>query len=496
MLAWLDNDYDASVVLDDSVSSVAAGATQRPWTKLDVFNVWLRIALSREYLTSCKFEENGGANDDMSSESSSNMTHSTIKSRMRKARMGSIIMPFRADTPETLFISSIIHSASFKHHVLNQLLHTMLRPVALMPENFVYPRPLAMNAPVIASTPFEVGNQPHFAEEKLSGNTFSRRSRRFLGGVVRNLLRLNANHGGNVTSSSANDPPISEVGGGRISSMRIDSVDSPAVQRPSLTDDQLAPPLLTPVELQRIEVRKRLLDLMTLFCQRFEDTATVQNFPRPLTKIIFTIRDLIIVTRPEHIVVPRQPDMLGDARMMEEDREIMYKNRMRFEFGTFFTSCSALLFLRLICRAIISPEEYGVLEKLNLSDDRSTSIGAEETIEDPRVVRSRQSFAAMVILSHVIRKEPKSSEAMETGSDGSQQHGNTGVSRPSRRHRGEYNNDSHGGSSSFINGVFSAADELASKSSRPAVRVFLSLTVVKGLTDTSPVCMFCRQRSA
>jgi hypothetical protein len=75
-------------------------------SKLDVFVLWLRTALSREYLASCKFDESNTMdhNDDASSESST-MTHSTIKSRMKAARKGSIIMPFRADTAECLFIS-------------------------------------------------------------------------------------------------------------------------------------------------------------------------------------------------------------------------------------------------------------------------------------------------------------------------------------------------------------------------------------------------------
>jgi hypothetical protein len=75
-------------------------------SKLDVFTLWLRTALSREYLSSCKFDESspGIDHDDASSESST-MTHSTIKSRMKLARKGSIIMPFRADTAECLFIS-------------------------------------------------------------------------------------------------------------------------------------------------------------------------------------------------------------------------------------------------------------------------------------------------------------------------------------------------------------------------------------------------------
>lgn len=94
LIAWLDQ--DPTKTAEEKVNSL----------KADILIVWLRVALSREFLNSCKFDESGGANDDgdASSESSS-MTHSTIKSRMRNAKKGSIIMPFRADTGECLFIS-------------------------------------------------------------------------------------------------------------------------------------------------------------------------------------------------------------------------------------------------------------------------------------------------------------------------------------------------------------------------------------------------------
>lgn len=470
MLGWLDTDYD-SVVNSDDNNLVAAGS--RPCTKLDVFMVWLRIALSREYLASCKFDESGGANDDgdLSSESSSNMTHSTIKSRMRKARMGSIIMPFRADTPECLFISSIIHSASFKHRILHQLLHAMLRPVALMPESFVYPRPIAMSGPAIATMPFEVGSAGRsMAEEKMTSNTLSRRSRRFLGGFVRNVLRLNSSLQGNQNGGNgSNDPPILEVGG-RVSSLRIDpSEASNAIRHASNDDGTAPPPLLTPIELQRIEIRKRLLDLMIIFSQRFEESATTPNFPKSISTIVSTIRDLIIVTRPENIVVPRPQDLGGDSRLLEEEKEIMYRNRMRFEYGTFFTSCSALLFLRLICRAIISPEDYGVLEKTLSNDDLSSPVRPEEGSEDPRLTRSRKCFAPMVILAHVIRKEIKRTEAMETGSSDSA-NGGSGV-RTSRRHRTtDYSAELHAGSSSSLTtNILSLSDDLSSKAPRAAV---------------------------
>jgi hypothetical protein len=150
-------------------------------TKLDVFIVWLRTALSREYLASCKFDESSGTGgpfgdhgDDNSSESST-MTHSTIKSRMKAARKGSIIMPFRADTAECLFISSIIHSASLKYTILYHLLFSVLRPVAIAPENYTYPKmfpphpPPSSAANTNPNTP-HIHLPPSIDQSRMSGN--------------------------------------------------------------------------------------------------------------------------------------------------------------------------------------------------------------------------------------------------------------------------------------------------------------------------------------
>lgn len=105
---WFDSDTSSSLESPATLDGFCS--------KLDVFKAWLRIALSREYLASCKFEENAGVSDDnegsVHSSESSSMTHSTIKSRMRVARKGSIIMPFRADTAECLFLSYVTLSLS------------------------------------------------------------------------------------------------------------------------------------------------------------------------------------------------------------------------------------------------------------------------------------------------------------------------------------------------------------------------------------------------
>ncbi len=94
LIAWLDEDHIKTV--DERMNS----------KKSEIFIIWLRVALSREFLNSCKLDDTTGPVDDgdVSSESSS-MTHSTVKSRMRNAKKGSMIMPFRADTGECLFIS-------------------------------------------------------------------------------------------------------------------------------------------------------------------------------------------------------------------------------------------------------------------------------------------------------------------------------------------------------------------------------------------------------
>lgn len=93
LVAWMDE--DVSKAREDPISSC----------KADILIVWMRVALSREFLNSCKFDESGGMIEDDSCSDSSSMTHSTIKSRMRNVKRGSMIMPFRADTTECLFIS-------------------------------------------------------------------------------------------------------------------------------------------------------------------------------------------------------------------------------------------------------------------------------------------------------------------------------------------------------------------------------------------------------
>lgn len=92
--------------LDYAMSGSVNNGTSIYCSKIHVYLIWIRTALSREYLASCKFDEQNVLHqyDDGSSEGS-NITHSTNVSRMKAVHQGSVIMPFRADTLECVFLS-------------------------------------------------------------------------------------------------------------------------------------------------------------------------------------------------------------------------------------------------------------------------------------------------------------------------------------------------------------------------------------------------------
>lgn len=482
LMVWLDQDEDMSIL--NSTNLLSTSHHNRYCTKLEVFTIWLRVALSREYLMSCKFDENGGNDDgDDSSQSSSNVTHSTIKSRMRKARNGSIIMPFRADTAECLFLSAIIHASSSRYNLLHVLLHAMLKPVAQAPENFTYPRSVAMIAPAIISMPMEVGSstqsnhqRPSMVEEK---STY-RKSRKFIGGIVRSVFRrnsittnitatnaanvnigstINNNTNSSVPSSDDINKPNNQTASNnnnrnsRGGSLRLDR-DSLNLSDGNRTEDAQ----LTPMELKRIEVRRRLLDCTLIFSRRFEESSS--TFPVAIRTIVETVRDLIIVTQAPPVedtaggIVRR--DSSSDATAPasatiadQEEKILQFNNRRRFEYGTFFTSCSALLFLRLICRAIISPEDYGVLGPtpvMTAKDDSDTSS-----------TDGRKAFSAMVILSHVLKrdaaKKVEEAVAADAKSSGSGKLGKRGKEPEAP----------------FSGSILTAAKEIGAKATRDAV---------------------------
>lgn len=243
-----------------------------------------------------------------------------------------------------------------KNNLLKYLLQPMLRPVALMPESFTFPKPVAMGAPAILSQPTESNaSKLSLAQEKFAGNgagqgrdlgrrnSLSRRSSRFISGILRTVLGGTdaQSHPPSIpetVSGGEEAPPLLEVGGNVSSLYKMDLDEK-------LTEEVK---LLTPLELKRMQVRKNLLDITENFSMRLDEVTPV--VPVAIRTVISTIRDLIIVTQP-----------IEAEHTNDEDKEFLYRNRRRFEYGTFFTSCSALLFLRLICRAMISPDEYGVL---------------------------------------------------------------------------------------------------------------------------------------
>lgn len=72
----------------------------------EVLHIWIRVALARELNTSCKFELQAGDSTSIaSSAGSSSSGANRLSSRRLSQNKGSTIMPFRADTPECLFLS-------------------------------------------------------------------------------------------------------------------------------------------------------------------------------------------------------------------------------------------------------------------------------------------------------------------------------------------------------------------------------------------------------
>ncbi len=135
---------------------------------------------------------------------------------------------------------------------------------------------------------------------------------------------------------------------------------------------------LSPFELQRIQTAKRLNTMVLLLVQRLEDI--VEDFPVAIQLIMYCIRDLIIVTPPQPNVDTKVKAEAYGMTFNDEDEEarILYDMRKKFEYGTYYTSCCALLFLRLICRAIISPDDYGICEAIaipTLTPTMASNIG-------------------------------------------------------------------------------------------------------------------------
>lgn len=73
-------------------------------TPTEVLNIWIRVALARELNTSCKFELQAGDSGSVASSAGSTV-NSRQSSRRLSQNRGSTIMPFRADSPECLFLS-------------------------------------------------------------------------------------------------------------------------------------------------------------------------------------------------------------------------------------------------------------------------------------------------------------------------------------------------------------------------------------------------------
>lgn len=393
-------------------------------SKIEVLTIWLRVALSREFLSSCKFDETVANADegDLSSESSS-MTHSTVKSRMRNVRRGSIIMPFRADTVECLFISSIIHSSSIKDNLLSIILKPVLRPIASVPENFMYPKATAApintaitnDGPIVPQT---INGDSHADGTNTQGprrGGLVKRSSKRLMGIVRGALGVQQTNTSNAGSHSEDRPPSIERNTGQAFANHYQFMNAKNGEELNhFGIEELT--LLSPIELKRLEVRKRLIEVSSNITENMTMHANHHLFPIAISTIIRTIRDLIIHTPKDVMEFSTASASLkandngnsadehsrhtSNSDLLNEEEAEHLRSRKRFEYGTYFTSCSALIFLRLICRAIISPDDYGVTEKLL---DNVYDRVANNTTALPI-----RALPAMAILAHtlVLPEEP------------------------------------------------------------------------------------------
>jgi hypothetical protein len=230
---------------------------------------------------------------------------------------------------------------------LKNLLHTVLRPVADSPEKFTFPKPLlVISQPEHSQESFDVDNSVENLDEP-SESFWTRIMRFFLCGAASSTVSLQANPPSNLQLSRPPSSPDLVANEPHYDDAQL--MEQHRQRQATLSEIAL----LSPLERQRLEVRQRLIDLASSLVEKLQDSSAANDIPKVVVMVIRTIRDIIISPVQENVHNTPTDDEIEIA-----------KQRKRFEFGTFFTSCSALLFLRLICKAIISPDEYGVTENL------------------------------------------------------------------------------------------------------------------------------------
>lgn len=312
-----------------------------------------------------------------------------------------------------VFDRAIFHSSCAKSNTLHFILHPVLRCISNNAENYIYPKATLVAPPVslIPEIPPEesTANPSSLAEKSNNRNSLSRRSRNFFG-MVRNTMRFNHLTGNSATTKGRSNSKDSngESPGSRPQSLDGRALSSAAnnfynnadarreqeAQRLALAE--LA--LLSPMELKRLEVRNRLLEVAASLAERLQECSVSSYLPLPIALMIKTMKDLIITDKEASARNSFDGDIpmsTSNSDIASEDESETSKNKRRFEYGTFFTSCSALLFLRLICRAIISPDDYGVTEKLNPTIFER--IANKDAFQWPN-----SGFPAMTVLAHTL----------------------------------------------------------------------------------------------
>ncbi len=266
----------------------------------------------------------------------------------------------------------------------------------------MYPKSVSPVPPVNLVTELTV--EESAASKGYARNSLSRRSRNLFN-MVRNTIRLPNRNARSNSQDSSGDSPGSrpQSWDGRVLTAAFNNFYSNSVDAKREHDAQrlaLAElELLTPIELKRLEVRKRLLEVASSLTDKFQDCVGSPFLPLPVSLIIRAIRDLIITdkqtsTRSSLDNKDRDTANLITEGSVEDECDAT-RNKRRFEYGTYFTSCSALLFLRLICRAIISPDDYGVTEKLQHTI-------YEKSVASDSFQWPNPAFAAMTVLAHTL----------------------------------------------------------------------------------------------
>lgn len=386
LVLWLDNEGESDYISSKSELS-----------KPEALKIWVRVALDRELSASCKFEDDGNSKDNLGTASVSKNVGSTSRNRGKTAASNrkSIIMPLRADTGECLFVSTVILYSTMKHHFMHRLLFPILGPVARDPASYTYPK----KSPVFASSV----EQSTLSEQGAHNNT-SWWSRYF------NCFRQEAQSSkGRGTATTCHDeqqnidyakPGESQcedvclvLGGGEDGVGREISSLPPVPQR-------------TPFELKYLQVRSNLHHLIFTLVSRLQFLSS--SFPETIQTVFEILREVTIDSgRKEHSAAVSSSN--GNVIVTEpvtSPIEDVAEFQRKFRYGTFFTCCSALLFLRLISRAIISPTEHGVIgggtssNPKDSSSNRDASGSNSSSIAVASNVQRQGKLAAVALFAH------------------------------------------------------------------------------------------------